>query len=112
VLDEDASNLSSGQKQLLTIARAFLANQRSSSSTRPPATSTPAPRSSSKSHGAPARGSHQLRDRAPASTIREANTIIVMDHGKIVEQGSHATLMQNRGLYYSLYQSQFTEATT
>ena len=46
------------------------------------------------------------------STIREANTIIVMDHGKIVEQGSHATLMQNRGLYYSLYQSQFTEATT
>jgi ATP-binding cassette subfamily B protein len=46
------------------------------------------------------------------STIREANTIIVMDHGHIVEQGSHATLMQNRGLYYSLYRSQFTEATT
>lgn len=46
------------------------------------------------------------------STIREANTFIVMDHGHIVEQGSHATLMQNRGLYYSLYRSQFTEATT
>jgi ATP-binding cassette subfamily B protein len=37
-------------------------------------------------------------------------TIIVMDHGRIVEQGSHVTLMVSRGLYYSLYQSQFTEA--
>jgi ABC-type multidrug transport system fused ATPase/permease subunit len=34
-----------------------------------------------------------------------------MDHGRIIEQGSHATLMTNRNLYYSLYESQFTEAT-
>jgi ATP-binding cassette subfamily B protein len=45
------------------------------------------------------------------STIRDANTIIVMDQGQIVEQGNHGALMNNRGLYYSLYQSQFTEAS-
>ena len=41
------------------------------------------------------------------STIREADTILVMDAGKIVEQGNHETLMQKRGAYYRLYQSQF-----
>jgi ATP-binding cassette, subfamily B, multidrug efflux pump len=44
------------------------------------------------------------------STIRNADTIIVMDAGRIVEQGSHADLLRRRSFYYSLYNSQFTEA--
>ncbi len=44
------------------------------------------------------------------STIRNADTIIVMDAGRIVEQGDHAALLGQRGVYYSLYNSQFTEA--
>jgi len=44
------------------------------------------------------------------STIRNADTIIVMDGGRIVEHGDHAELLERRGLYYSLYNSQFTEA--
>jgi len=113
VLDEDASNLSSGQKQLLTIARAFLANQ--SILILDEATSNVDTRTEVLIQEAMARlreGRTSFVIAHRLSTIREANTIIVMDHGKIVEQGSHATLMQNRGLYYSLYQSQFTEATT
>jgi ATP-binding cassette subfamily B multidrug efflux pump len=43
------------------------------------------------------------------STIRNADTIIVMDAGRIVEQGNHADLLRRRGVYYSLYNSQFTE---
>jgi len=45
------------------------------------------------------------------STIRDADTIIVMDHGHIIEQGSHRDLLERHGFYYSLYNSQFTEAT-
>jgi ABC-type multidrug transport system fused ATPase/permease subunit len=44
------------------------------------------------------------------STIRNADTIIVMDAGSIVEHGDHAELLARRGMYYSLYNSQFTEA--
>ena len=44
------------------------------------------------------------------STIRNADTIIVMDAGRIVEHGDHAELLARRGMYYSLYNSQFTEA--
>jgi len=43
------------------------------------------------------------------STIRNADTIIVMDAGRIVEQGNHADLLRRRGVYYALYNSQFTE---
>jgi ABC-type multidrug transport system fused ATPase/permease subunit len=46
------------------------------------------------------------------STIRNADTIIVMDGGRIVEHGDHADLLERRGLYYSLYNSQFTEAVS
>ena len=45
------------------------------------------------------------------STIRNADTIIVMDNGHIVEQGSHDDLLARHGFYYDLYNSQFTEAT-
>jgi len=111
VLDEDASNLSSGQKQLLTIARAFLANQ--SILILDEATSNVDTRTEVLIQEAMARlreGRTSFVIAHRLSTIREADTIIVMDHGRIVEQGTHATLMENRGLYYSLYESQFTEA--
>jgi ATP-binding cassette subfamily B multidrug efflux pump len=112
VLDEDASNLSSGQKQLLTIARAVLANQSilildeatSNVDTRTEVLIQEAMASLRKG-----RTSFVIAHRL--STIRDANTIIVMDQGQIVEQGNHGALMNNRGLYYSLYQSQFTEAS-
>ena len=112
ILDEDASNLSSGQKQLLTIARAFLANQ--SILILDEATSNVDTRTEVLIQEAMARLRHGRTSFVIAhrlSTIREADTIIVMDHGRIVEQGSHRELMEHRGLYFELYNSQFTEAT-
>jgi ATP-binding cassette subfamily B protein len=112
VLDEDASNLSSGQKQLLTIARAFLANQ--SILILDEATSNVDTRTEVLIQEAMARlreGRTSFVIAHRLSTIRNADTIIVMDHGRIVEQGSHEELMVSRGLYYDLYNSQFTEAT-
>jgi ATP-binding cassette, subfamily B, multidrug efflux pump len=44
------------------------------------------------------------------STIRNADAIVVMDEGRIVEQGTHAELLRRQGFYYGLYNSQFTEA--
>jgi ATP-binding cassette subfamily B protein len=44
------------------------------------------------------------------STIRDADVILVMDHGKIVEKGTHAELLAAKGFYYDLYNSQFVEA--
>ncbi len=108
VLDDEASNLSAGEKQLLTIARAFLAN-------RPilildEATSSVDTRTEVLIQQAMAtlregRTSFVIAHRL--STIRDADTILVMDAGAIIEQGSHAELMQARGFYYDLYQSQF-----
>ena len=110
LLDQDASNLSAGQKQLLTIARAFLAS--------PPilildeATSNVDTRTEiliqeAMSRLRQGRTSFVIAHRL--STIRNADTIIVMDAGHIVEQGNHADLLRRRGAYYSLYNSQFTE---
>ena len=110
LLDEDASNLSAGQKQLLTIARAFLAS--------PPilildeATSNVDTRTEILIQEAMARlrqGRTSFVIAHRLSTIRNADTIIVMDAGRIVEQGSHADLLRRRGVYYSVYNSQFTE---
>jgi ABC-type transport system involved in Fe-S cluster assembly fused permease/ATPase subunit len=110
-LDADASNFSSGQKQLLTIARAFLAS--------PPilildeATSNVDTRTEVLIQEAMARlrqGRTSFVIAHRLSTIRNADTIIVMDDGRIVEHGNHADLLERRGLYYSLYNSQFTEA--
>ena len=112
VLDEDASNLSSGQKQLLTIARAFLANQ--SILILDEATSNVDTRTEvliQEAMGRLREGRTSFVIAHRLSTIRNAATIIVMDHGRIIEQGSHEELMVQRGLYYSLYNSQFTEAT-
>ena len=113
ILDEDASNLSSGQKQLLTIARAFLANQ--SILILDEATSNVDTRTEVLIQGAMARlreGRTSFVIAHRLSTIRDADTIIVMDHGRIVEQGNHDELMAHRNLYFSLYNSQFSEATT
>ena len=110
VLDEDASNLSSGQKQLLTIARAFLANP--SILILDEATSNVDTRTEVLIQGAMARlrqGRTSFVIAHRLSTIRDADTIVVMDHGRIVEQGSHSELLARRGLYYDLYNSQFTE---
>ncbi|HXY43760.1 MAG TPA: ABC transporter ATP-binding protein [Acidimicrobiales bacterium] len=111
VLDEDASNLSSGQKQLLTIARAFLADP--SILILDEATSNVDTRTEVLVQAAMARLRHGRTSFVIAhrlSTIRDADTIVVMDHGHIVEQGSHRALLDRHGFYYSLYNSQFAEA--
>ena len=111
VLDEDASDLSSGQRQLLTIARAFLADP--SILILDEATSNVDTRTEVLIQKAMA---ELRRDRTSfviahrLSTIRNADAIVVMDAGKIVEQGSHAELLGREGFYYRLYNSQFTEA--
>ena len=111
VLDDDASDLSSGQRQLLTIARAFLADP--SILILDEATSNVDTRTEVLIQQAMAglrqgRTSFVIAHRL--STIRNADSIVVMDAGRIVEQGSHAELLQREGFYYRLYNSQFTEA--
>ncbi len=110
VLAEDASNISSGQKQLLTIARAFLADR--SVLILDEATSNVDTRTEVLIQQAMARLRHGRTSFVVAhrlSTIRSADTIVVMDGGRIVEQGSHADLLARRGFYHDLYYSQFAE---
>ena len=111
VLDEDASELSSGQRQLLTIARAFLADP--SILILDEATSNVDTRTEvliQKAMAQLRRGRTSFVIAHRLSTIRKADAIVVMDAGKIVEQGSHAELLRREGFYYRLYNSQFTEA--
>jgi ATP-binding cassette, subfamily B, multidrug efflux pump len=111
VLDEDASNISSGQRQLLTIARAFLANP--GILILDEATSNVDTRTEVLIQEAMARlrrGRTSFVIAHRLSTIRNADTIVVMDHGRIVEQGSHHDLLRRHAFYYQLYNSQFTEA--
>ena len=105
VLDEDAANISAGQSQLLTIARAFLADP--AILILDEATSNVDTRTEVLIQEAMARLRHGRTSFVIAhrlSTIRDANTIIVMDHGRIVEQGRHGELLGRRGLYYSTLQ--------
>jgi ATP-binding cassette subfamily B protein len=111
VLNDDASNISTGQKQLLTIARAFLADR--TVLILDEATSSVDTRTEVQIQKAMARlrqGRTSFVIAHRLSTIRNADTIVVMDQGKIVEQGGHADLLARRGFYYALYQSQFTDA--
>ncbi len=111
VLDEDASDLSSGQRQLLTIARAFLADP--TILILDEATSNVDTRTEVLIQKAMAQLRHGRTSFVIAhrlSTIRNADAIVVMDSGKIVEQGSHSELLQRRGFYFRLYNSQFTES--
>jgi ATP-binding cassette subfamily B multidrug efflux pump len=112
LLDQDASNLSSGQKQLMTIARAFLADP--SILILDEATSNVDTRTEVLIQQAMARlrqGRTSFVIAHRLSTIRDADTIIVMDAGHIVEQGSHTQLLAQHGLYHSLYNSQFAEVS-
>jgi ATP-binding cassette subfamily B protein len=111
VLDEEVSSLSAGQKQLLTIARAFL--MAPSLLILDEATSSVDTRTEVLVQHAMAalranRTSFVIAHRL--STIRDADLILVMEHGRIVEQGSHEQLLARRGAYYALYNEQFRKA--
>lgn len=108
VIDAEGGNVSAGERQLLTIARAFIANP--SLLILDEATSSVDTRTELLVQHAMAalrtdRTSFVIAHRL--STIRDAHTILVMEHGRIVEQGDHATLLQRRGAYYELYMTQF-----
>ncbi|HLZ95425.1 MAG TPA: ABC transporter ATP-binding protein [Candidatus Dormibacteraeota bacterium] len=110
-LDDDASDLSSGQRQLLTIARAFLADPSVlilDEATSSVDTRTEVLIQQAMSRLRQGRTSFVIAHRL--STIRNADLIVVMDGGHIVEQGTHAELLQREGFYYKLYNSQFTSA--
>jgi ATP-binding cassette, subfamily B, multidrug efflux pump len=110
VIDDDASNLSQGEKQLLTIARAFLADPQIlilDEATSSVDTRTEILVQRAMSRLMKGRTSFVIAHRL--STIRNADEILVMNHGRIVEQGSHGSLMARNGFYAELYQSQFAE---
>ena len=110
VINEDASNISQGQRQLLTIARAILANKRMLILDE--ATSSVDTRTEERIQRAmdnlmEGRTSFVIAHRL--STIRSADLILVMQHGDIVEQGTHDELLARGGFYAELYNSQFDE---
>lgn len=108
IIDEEGNNVSAGEKQLITIARAFVANP--SLLILDEATSSVDTRTELLVQKAMAalrtdRTSFVIAHRL--STIRDADTILVMENGQIVEQGNHKVLLAAQGAYYRLYQSQF-----
>ncbi|PAL11875.1 ABC transporter ATP-binding protein [Peribacillus simplex] len=110
ILNEEASNISQGQKQLLTIARAVLAD--------PPimildeATSSVDTRTEvfiQKAMNRLMEGRTSFVIAHRLSTIKDADLILVMDQGKVIEKGTHSDLLRENGFYAELYNSQFTE---
>jgi ATP-binding cassette subfamily B protein len=111
VINDDATNISQGQKQLMTIARAFLSNP--SILILDEATSSVDTRTEVLIQKAmqklmEGRTSFVIAHRL--STIRDADVILVMNHGTIIEQGNHQQLLDQKGFYYDLYNSQFVGA--
>ncbi|HZO75238.1 MAG TPA: ABC transporter ATP-binding protein [Ktedonobacteraceae bacterium] len=109
VLNQEASNLSQGQKQLLTIARAVLADP--AILILDEATSSVDTRTEihiQKAMGELMKGRTSFVIAHRLSTIRDADLILVMNHGSIVEQGTHGELLAKNGFYADLYNSQFT----
>nr|WP_318505582.1 ABC transporter ATP-binding protein [Bacillus sp. T3] len=109
VLNEEASNISQGQKQLLTIARAILANPKIlilDEATSSVDTRTEIQIQHAMDALMEGRTSFVIAHRL--STIREADLILVMNQGSVIEQGSHEQLLQQGGFYADLYNSQFT----
>lgn len=113
VIDEDASNISQGQKQLLTIARAFLKDPKILILDE--ATSSVDTRTEILIQ----KGMNKLMENRTSfiiahrlSTIRNADMILVMDQGEIVEVGNHEELLLKEGHYASLYNSQFENGTS
>ncbi|MFS1009063.1 ABC transporter ATP-binding protein [Enterococcus casseliflavus] len=110
VLNEEASNISQGQRQLITIARAFLADP--DVLILDEATSSVDTRTEiliQKAMGRLLENRTSFVVAHRLSTIRDADNIIVMNHGSIVETGNHEELMAQNGFYADLYNSQFSE---
>jgi ATP-binding cassette subfamily B protein len=113
IINDEGDNISAGEKQLMTIARAFLADPSilildeatSSVDTRTEVLIQEA-MSALRSQRTSFVIAHRL------STIRGADVILVMEEGRIVEQGTHEELLSHDGAYFRLYNSQFTAAAT
>ena len=108
VLDNDAGNLSVGQRQLLTIARVFLCNPPIlilDEATSSVDTRTEAEIGKAMQELMSGRTSFVIAHRL--STIRDANRILFMENGNIIEQGTHRELLEKGGAYATLYNSQF-----
>ena len=111
ILNEESSNISQGQRQLLTIARAFLADPKIlilDEATSSVDTRTEVLIQKGMERLMKGRTSFVIAHRL--STIKDADNIIVMDHGDIVEVGNHEELMKKNGFYTKLYNAQFEEA--
>jgi ABC-type multidrug transport system, ATPase and permease components len=109
ILNAEASNISQGQKQLLTIARAILADP--AIMILDEATSSVDTRTEifiQKAMHTLMQGRTNFVIAHRLSTIRDADLILVMNHGDIIEQGTHLDLLQQNGFYADLYNSQFT----
>ena len=108
IINEESSNISAGQKQLLTIARVILANPKIlilDEATSSIDTRTEIQIQSAMDNLMKGRTSFIIAHRL--STIKNADLILVMNHGDIVEQGSHDELLEKQGFYADLYNSQF-----
>ena len=111
-LNEDASNVSQGQKQLLTIARAILADNRIlilDEATSSVDTRTEQRIQKAMNNLMKGRTSFVIAHRL--STIKDADLILVMKDGDIIEQGNHEQLLAQKGFYAELYNSQFEDVT-
>jgi ATP-binding cassette subfamily B protein len=112
VLNEEATNISQGQKQLLTIARAFLADPEIlilDEATSSVDTRTEQLIQNAMANIMKGRTSFVIAHRL--STIRDADLILVMNHGTIIEKGTHTSLLAAKGFYADLYNSQFRGRT-